>query len=120
MKRCMSPRMISRAVAGLVFAMGANAFAHDGTQWVEVQIQGARTNGAPVDISDIKAAQDQLVALGFEFARCGHIPAEGIFRLEVESDDDVRLLDDNGFDVISRSTDDGQRAGLVVDRAENG
>lgn len=105
--------MISRAVAGLVFAMGANAFAHDGTQWVEVQIQGAQTNGAPVDISDIKAAQDQLVALGFEFARCGHIPAEGIFRLEVESDDDVRLLDDNGFDVISRSTDDGQRAGLV-------
>jgi hypothetical protein len=115
MKRGKAPRKISCAILGFVVAINGAAFADENSQTVEVRVQAdksARARG-PFDISQIKAAQGRLVELGFEVARCGHNPAEGIFRLEIDSADDVRLLSDNGFDVAADPAGAASRGALV-------
>ncbi|GJM23860.1 MAG: hypothetical protein DHS20C16_02750 [Phycisphaerae bacterium] len=113
MKRCKAPRKISCAILGLVVVINGAAFADEDSQTVEVRVQAveARAVGR-FDILQIKAAQERLVSLGFDVSRCGHNPAEGVFRIEIDSADDERLLNNNGFDV-SEFDDAGARGALV-------
>ncbi len=111
MDRCIAPRKISCAVFGMVIAIGGAVSADEIGQSVEVRVRRDQSIRS-MDVAQITAAKQQLIDMGFEVARCGHHPADGVFRLEVGSEDDVRLLEDNGFDVVE-TDDPGVRGGLV-------
>ncbi len=114
MNGCKAPRRIWCAILGMI-VVGPTAFADESSQTVEARIrsnESARA-GELLGIPEIKAAKDRLVELGFEVPRCGHNPSEGVFRIEIDSADDVRLLGDNGFDVVTDPTGTGTRGALI-------
>ncbi len=111
MIRCIAPWKISCAVVGLVFAFGVAVSAQDGAQQVEVRLRRDEPLRA-MDALQTVATKQQLIDLGFDLARCGHYPANGVFRLEIDSEEDVRLLNENGFDVVE-TEDPGLRGGLI-------
>ncbi|NOX57574.1 MAG: zinc carboxypeptidase, partial [Planctomycetes bacterium] len=100
------------AMAGVLLAGQSLVQADEPTRLVEVQVRTDRSQ-SQMDILQIKKAQAQLLQLGFDVSRCGHHPAEGIFRLELSPDEDLRVLRDNGFDVLDDPATTGLRGQLI-------